>query len=108
MPGDPPPPPLKGKSPIVRWTLLYPVPLVESILEGMASVKMNVLHFHLSEECFRIESKMYPTLTDGCVVNGYNNTAAYSREVAAVVLDWGVSDIPPVQKIRHDHRARIW
>lgn len=40
----------------------YPVSLVESILEGMAMVKMNVLHMFLSELCFRVESKLFPGL----------------------------------------------
>ena len=37
----------------------YSVPLVESVLEGMAAMKMNVLHMFLSELCFRVESKVY-------------------------------------------------
>ena len=39
----------------------YPVPLVESILDGMASVKMNVLHFHLSEEIMALAAVREPT-----------------------------------------------
>ena len=48
----------------------YPIPLVESILDGMELFKLNVLHFHLSEECFRVESKVFPELTAGCTSDG--------------------------------------
>ena len=34
--------------------------LIESVLEGMAVMKMNVLHMFLSELCFRVESKLFP------------------------------------------------
>ena len=36
----------------------YPVELVESLLDGMAMMKMNVMHMFLSELCFRVESKV--------------------------------------------------
>jgi hexosaminidase len=38
----------------------YSVDLVESVLEGMAMMKMNVMHLFLSELCFRVESKIFP------------------------------------------------
>ena len=47
----------------------YSVELVESLLEGMAMMKMNVLHMFLSELCFRVESKIFPDLVN----NGGNN-----------------------------------
>lgn len=40
-----------------------PVETVKRIINGMSSVKMNVLHWHLSEDQgFRVESKLYPDL----------------------------------------------
>src|ERR1035438_6114885 len=40
-----------------------PVEVVKRNLEAMASVKLNVLHWHLSEtQAFRVESKRYPRL----------------------------------------------
>ena len=44
--------------------------------------RMNVLHFHLSEECFRVESKKFPQLTapGSCLRGKYNNTAFYTHE----------------------------
>lgn len=40
-----------------------PVGVIKRNLDGMAAVKMNVLHLHLSDDQgFRIESKIYPAL----------------------------------------------
>ncbi|MCK5033017.1 MAG: family 20 glycosylhydrolase, partial [Calditrichia bacterium] len=40
-----------------------PVDVIKRNLDGMASVKMNVLHWHLTEDQgFRVESKIYPRL----------------------------------------------
>merc|ERR1719272_2357757 len=48
--------------------------------------KQNVLHFHLSEECFRVESTTYPQLTAGCVDGAGNNTAFYTHaDIAGIV-----------------------
>ena len=41
-----------------------PMDVVKRTLDGMAAVKMNVFHFHLSEDqAFRVESKVFPKLT---------------------------------------------
>ena len=46
----------------------HPVPLVKSMLDAMATVKLSVLHFHLSDQCrFAVESKRFPELTARCV-----------------------------------------
>jgi|EP01043_Picozoa_sp_COSAG02_P001062 N-acetyl-beta-hexosaminidase len=59
----------------------YPVPFVKSIVDGLAMSRMNVLHFHLSEECFRVESKIFPELTgpNSCARSNGNNTAFYTQ-----------------------------
>jgi len=42
-----------------------PVAVVERNLDGMEAVKLNVLHWHLSEDQgFRVESKRFPLLTE--------------------------------------------
>ena len=42
-----------------------PVEVVERNLDGMAATKLNVLHWHLSEnQGFRVESKIYPKLQE--------------------------------------------
>src|SRR5207244_895515 len=42
----------------------FPIPVIKRTLDGMASVKLNVFHWHLSDDQgFRVESKLYPRLT---------------------------------------------
>jgi len=42
-----------------------PLPVIYRTLDGMAAVKLNVFHWHLTEDQgFRIESKRFPKLTD--------------------------------------------
>lgn len=42
----------------------YPLDLLEAIISGLAFIKMNVLHFHMSDfPAFRVESKVFPQLT---------------------------------------------
>lgn len=42
----------------------FPVSMVKNLLDTMAAIKLNVLHFHLSDHCrFAVESKRYPNLT---------------------------------------------
>eukprot|EP00040_Diaphanoeca_grandis_P018485 m.97205 g.97205 ORF g.97205 m.97205 type:complete len:705 (+) comp26958_c0_seq2:225-2339(+) len=70
----------------------YSVALVESILEGMAMMKMNVIHMSMSELCFRVESKVFPGLNTamnctgpdprpGLVNNGFYSHADVSSLV---------------------------
>lgn len=67
----------------------YPVDYVKRLLDGMSSLKMNVLHMHLSEQCFRVQSKLFPELASTpCVVSATNssNNAAYSQaDIAELV-----------------------
>ena len=42
-----------------------PVSVIERNLDGMEAVKLNVLHWHLSDDQgFRVESKRYPLLQE--------------------------------------------
>ena len=53
----------------------YPVGFVKRLLDGMGSLKMNVLHMHLSEQCFRVQSTTFPQLSSApCVESATNNT----------------------------------
>ncbi len=71
-----------------------PVEVVERNLNGMAAVKMNVLHWHLSDDQgFRAESKRFPKLT-GMGSDGLYYTQAQIREVIAYAHDRGIRVVP--------------
>jgi hypothetical protein len=85
----------------------YSVELVESLLEGMSMMKMNVMHMFLSELCFRVESKVFPDLVNngglnctgpnpvpGLVNNGYYKQADIARLVEFAKLR-GIREHPP-------------
>lgn len=77
----------------------YPVPLVMSIIDGLAVSKMNVLHFHLSEQCFRVESAKFPQLASApCLSGAHNNSAFYTQvqiaEIVAYARLRGVRVVP--------------
>ena len=71
-----------------------PVEVIKRTLDGMAVVKLNVLHWHLSEDQgFRVESKRFPLLQrDGS--DGLFYTQAQIREVVAYARDRGIRVIP--------------
>jgi|EP01046_Picozoa_sp_COSAG06_P045023 hexosaminidase len=76
----------------------YPVALVKQTIEGMAMSRQNILHFHLSEECFRVQSDVYPQLTASCVVGSHNNTAFYTKadisDIVSFARERGVRVLP--------------
>jgi hexosaminidase len=71
-----------------------PVEVVERNLDAMAAVKLNVLHWHLSEdEAFRVESKRYPRLHE-LGSNGDYYTQDQIREIVSYARDRGIRVIP--------------
>jgi hexosaminidase len=71
-----------------------PVDEVERTLDGMAAVKLNVLHWHLSEDQgFRVESKRYPKLQQ-LGSDGLFYTQDQVREVVAYARDRGIRVVP--------------
>jgi hexosaminidase len=71
-----------------------PVDVIKRNIDGMASVKMNVFHWHLSEDQgFRIESKRYPKL-QGMGSGGQFYTQEQVRDVIDYAADRGVRVIP--------------
>ena len=71
-----------------------PVGVIERNLDAMATVKMNVFHWHLSEDQgFRIESKKYPKLQQ-MGSGGLYYTQAQVREVIEYAADRGVRVVP--------------
>ncbi len=71
-----------------------PMPVVLRTLDGMAAVKLNVLHWHLTEDQgFRIESKVYPKLSS-LGSNGEFYTQDQVREVIAYASARGIRVVP--------------
>ncbi|HYL73102.1 MAG TPA: family 20 glycosylhydrolase [Bryobacteraceae bacterium] len=71
-----------------------PIEVVKRNLDGMAAVKLNVFHWHLSDDQgFRIESKRSPKL-QGKGSDGHFYTQAQVREVIAYARDRGIRVVP--------------
>jgi hexosaminidase len=71
-----------------------PVEVVKRNLDAMAAVKMNVLHWHLSEDQgFRVESKRFPLLQD-LGSNGNYYTQDQVRDIVAYARALGIRVIP--------------
>ena len=71
-----------------------PIETIERNLDGMEAVKLNVFHWHLSEDQgFRIESKVFPLLQEKGS-NGLYYTQAQVREVLAYAHERGIRVVP--------------
>lgn len=70
------------------------IEVIKRNLDGMAAVKMNVFHWHLSEnQGFRVESKRFPKLQE-MGSDGLYYTQGQVREVIAYAHDRGIRVIP--------------
>ena len=71
-----------------------PVDVLKRTLDGMASVKLNVFHWHLSEDQgYRMESKAFPKLTE-LGSDGLFYTQEQAREIVAYARDRGIRVVP--------------
>lgn len=71
-----------------------PVEVIKRNLEGMSAVKMNVLHWHLSEDQgFRVECKTFPKL-HRLGSDGFYYTHEQIREVILYAADRGIRVMP--------------
>ncbi len=71
-----------------------PLDVLKRNIDGMAAVKMNVLHWHLSDDQgFRVESKSFPKLT-GMGSDGTYYTQAEIRDFIAYAHDRGIRVVP--------------
>jgi hexosaminidase len=71
-----------------------PVEVIKRNLDGMAAVKMNVLHWHLSEDQgFRVECKTFPKLHQ-LGSDGLYYTHEQVRDVIAYAADRGIRVMP--------------
>ena len=71
-----------------------PMEVIKRNLDGMALVKLNVLHLHLTEDQgFRIESKKYPRLHE-LGSDGHFFTQDEMREIIAYAAQRGIRVVP--------------
>ncbi|MFT4111939.1 beta-N-acetylhexosaminidase [Silvibacterium sp.] len=71
-----------------------PIDVIYRTLDGMAAVKMNVFHWHLSDDQgFRIESKVFPKLQE-LGSDGDYYTQDQVRSVIAYARDRGIRVVP--------------
>lgn len=71
-----------------------PVEVIKRNLDGMAALKLNVLHWHLSEDQgFRVECKRYPKLHE-LGSDGDYYTQAQIRDILAYARDRGIRVVP--------------
>ena len=82
-----------------------PQDAVKRTLDGMAAVKLNVFHWHLSDnQGFRVESRRFPKLA-GMGSDGHYFTQEQVREVIAYARDRGIRVIPEFDMPGH---ATAW
>ncbi|MBV9771577.1 MAG: family 20 glycosylhydrolase [Bryobacterales bacterium] len=71
-----------------------PIDVVKRTLDGMAAVKLNVFHWHLSDDQgFRVESKHFPKLQQ-LGSDGHFYTQDQVRDVIAYARDRGIRVVP--------------
>ena len=82
-----------------------PLDVLKRNVDGMAAVKMNVLHWHLSDDQgFRVESKRFPKLQE-MGSDGLYYTREEIREFMAYAHDRGIRVVPEFDLPGH---SRSW
>jgi hexosaminidase len=78
-----------------------PVAVIERTLDGMAAVKLNVFHWHLTEDQgFRIESEIYPKLT-AKGSDGLFYTQQDAKHIVAYARARGIRVVPEFEMPGH-------
>ncbi len=71
-----------------------PVEVIKRNIDGLSTVKMNVLHWHLTEDQgFRVESKLFPALHE-LGSDGQFYTQVQIRDIVAYAADRGIRVMP--------------
>lgn len=79
-----------------------PLEVVRRTLDGMAAVKLNVFHWHLSDDQgFRIECKRFPKLQE--LGDGLFYTQDQVREIIAYARDRGIRVVPEFDMPGHSN-----
>ena len=80
-----------------------PVEIIKRTLDSMAVVKLNVFHWHLSDDQgFRVESHTFPLLHK-LGSDGFYYTQAEIREITAYARDRGIRVVPEFDMPGHAH-----
>ena len=78
-----------------------PVDVIKRTLDAMAAVKLNVFHWHLTEDQgFRMQSKVFPKLT-GSGSDGLFYTQDDAREIVRYARDRGIRVVPEFEMPGH-------
>lgn len=78
-----------------------PIPVLKRNLDAMAAVKLNVFHWHLTEDQgFRIESKQFPKLTEKGS-DGLFYTQEEARDLVRYAADRGIRVVPEFEMPGH-------
>jgi hexosaminidase len=78
-----------------------PIPVIERNLDGMEAVKLNVFHWHISDDQgVRIESKAYPLLQEKGS-NGLYYTQQQVKDVIEYARDRGIRVVPEFDMPAH-------
>ena len=78
-----------------------PVAVIERTLDGMAAVKLNVFHWHLTEDQgFRMQSRIYPKLT-AKGSDGLFYTQEDAREIVSYARARGIRVVPEFEMPGH-------
>lgn len=82
-----------------------PVEAVKRTIDGMAAVKLNILHLHLADDQgFRVESRRYPKLHE-MGSDGIYYTQDQVREIVAYARDRAIQIVPEFDMPAH---AQSW
>ena len=78
-----------------------PVGVLKRNLDAMAAVKLNVFHWHLvDDQGFRIQSKIYPQLTN-LASDGLFYTQAQIKDVVSYASNLGIRVVPEIDVPGH-------
>lgn len=78
-----------------------PMDVLKRTIDGMAAVKLNVFHWHLTEDQgFRIESKLYPKLTENGS-DGLFYTQQEARDLVSYARARGIRVVPEFEMPGH-------
>ena len=78
-----------------------PVAVIKRNIDGMAAVKLNVLHWHLSDDqAFRVECRTFPRLNQASTDKQFY-TRAQVREVLAYAAARGIRVVPEFDMPSH-------